>query len=142
MRVTMDVNYNSLHKKCEAAISKVVQSTKKATEAACRDIMFDSLKQVPRDTETLAKSAFYEVKHAPDYGFEAELGYGRNGSVNPKTGTPVEDYAVVVHEDLSAVHPVGKAKFLEDPIRAYADENFPRTVINHVGPTLEGENNE
>jgi hypothetical protein len=52
------------------------------------------------------------------------------------------DYAVIVHEDLEAIHPVGKAKFLEDPIRDYASEKFPRTVIKHVGPVLESENNE
>ena len=142
MRVTMDVNFSGFHKKCEAAISKVAQSTKKATTAACREIMSESLKQVPRDTEALASSAFYEVKHAPDYGFEAILGYGRGGEVNPKTGVPVEDYAVVVHEDLEAKHPVGKAKFLEDPIRDFASRKFPRTVIKHVGPALESENNE
>lgn len=26
------------------------------------------------------------------------------------------DYAVYVHENLSAIHPTGKAKFLEDPV--------------------------
>ena len=119
MRVTMDVNFNKFHKKCEAAISKVAQSTKKATIAACEEIMFESLKQVPRDTETLASSAFYGIKHAPDYGFEATLGYGGT-AINPKTGVPVMDYAVVVHEDLDAFHPVGKAKFLENPITVFA----------------------
>lgn len=141
MRVTLDVNFEKFHKKCEAAISKVAMSTYAATEEACGDIMEESLRQVPRDTETLANSAFYDIQKAKDYGFEATLGYG-GSATNPKTGTPVMDYAVIVHEDLEAVHPVGKAKFLEDPIRNYASEKFPRTVIKHVGPALESENNE
>ena len=141
MRVTMDVNFSKFHKKCEATISKVARSTYAATEEACEDIMEESLRQVPRDTETLANSAFYDITHAKDYGFEATLGY-EGSAINLKTGTPVMDYAVVVHEDLEAIHPVGKAKFLEDPIRDYASEKFPRTVIKHVGPALESENNE
>ena len=141
MRVTMDVNFEKFHKKCEAVISKVAKSTYWATEEACEDIMEESLRQVPRDTETLANSAFYDITHAKDYGFEATLGYG-GFAINPKTGMPVMYYAVIVHEDLDAVHPIGKAKFLEDPIRAYVDEKFPRTIIKHVGPALESENNE
>jgi hypothetical protein len=141
MRVTIDVNFSKFHKKCEATISKVARSTHAATEEACEDIMKESLRQVPRDTETLANSAFYNIQKAKDYGYEAILGYG-GSAINPKTGVPVMDYAVVVHEDLEAVHPIGKAKFLEDPIRDYASEKFPRTVIKHVGPALESENNE
>ncbi len=141
MRVTMDVNFSKFHKKCEATISKVARSTYAATEEACEDIMEESLRQVPRDTETLANSAFYDIRKAKDYGYEAVLGYG-GSAINPKTGIPVMDYAVVVHEDLEAVHPIGKAKFLEDPIRDYAAEKFPRTVIKHVGPAIESENNE
>jgi len=141
MRVTMDINYSKFHKKCEATISKVARSTYTATEEACEDIMEESLRQVPKDTGALASSAFYDIRKAEDYGYEATLGYG--GSViNPKTGIPVMDYAVIVHEDLEAFHPIGKAKFLEDPIRDYAAEKFPRTVIKHVKPTLESENNE
>ena len=141
MRVTLDVNFSKFHKKCEATISKVARSTYAATEEACEDIMKESLRQVPRDTETLANSAFYDIRKAKDYGYEAVLGYG-GSAINPKTEVPVMDYAVVVHEDLEAVHPIGKAKFLEDPIRDYAAEKFPRTVIKHVGPAIESENNE
>lgn len=141
MRVTMDINFSKFHKKCEATISKVARSTYAATEEACEDIMEESLRQVPRDTETLANSAFYEIQKTKDYGYEAILGYG-GSAINPKTGVPVMDYAVAVHEDLEAVHPIGKAKFLEDPIRDYAAKKFPRTVIKHVGPALESENNE
>jgi len=137
----MDVNFNRFHKKCEATISKVAKSTYTATEEACEDIMEESLRQVPRDTGALAGSAFYDIQKAKDYGFEATLGYGGSG-INPKTGVPVMGYAVAVHEDLDAIHPVGKAKFLEDPVRDYVSEKFPRIIIKYVGPALESENNE
>mgnify|MGYP001159197222 CR=1 FL=1 len=141
MRVSMDVNFKKFHKKCEATISKVANSSLVATQEACEDILEESLNQVPRDTNTLANSAYYEITRSASYGFEADIGYG-NGLVNPKSGAVVEDYAVVVHEDLEAHHPIGKAKFLEDPVRQYADEHFPRTIIKNVGPVLDGENNE
>lgn len=141
MRVTMDIDVEAFIQKCTATISKVGKSTYGATEEACEDIMEESLRQVPRDTETLANSAYYDIKKAKDYGFEADLGYGGT-AVNPKTGQSVTEYAAIVHEDLEAHHPIGKAKFLEDPIREYAAEKFPRTVIKHVKPVLDGENNE
>ena len=43
---------------------------------------------------------------------------------------------VKVHEDLSAYHSTGKAKFLEDPVREYAKENFPRTVFTYAKESL------
>ncbi|MNU03208.1 hypothetical protein D3C72_2471540 [compost metagenome] len=52
--------------------------------------------------------------------FSAEIGYGGNGDpVNPKTGRRASEYMVVVHEDLSAKHTTGNAKFLERPVASY-----------------------
>ena len=42
-------------------------------------------------------------------------GGGPIDKVNPATGQKASEYAVSVHEDLSARHANGKAKFLEDP---------------------------
>lgn len=49
---------------CEAVIRGVGSATKAATEAACKEIMEDSLSQVPRDTGTLASTAWYSVEPA------------------------------------------------------------------------------
>ena len=137
MRVTMDVNFDNFKRSAAAAITHVGRGTKKATIKACETILAESLKQVPRRTNTLASSAFYEVTGSSKH-FEAIIGYGGNGDpINPSTGERSSQYMVTVHEDLDAVHPVGKAKFLEDPIREFAKENFPRTIINHVKPELE-----
>jgi hypothetical protein len=130
--------------KCEASIRNVFRGTKKATEAACQEILGNSMAEVPKDTHTLLMSAFYEVSRRSDtaattWAYEAILGYGGNGDpINPRTGQPASTYMVDVHEDLTARHPVGKAKFLEDPVREYANNNFKRTVFKYASESLAG----
>ena len=144
MRATIDVHFDtsSFDAACEAAIRNLGRGTKKATIAACEEILMASLEQVPKQTLTLANSAFYEVKRRTDtagsvYAYEATLGYGGNGDpINPITGQHASAYMVKVHEDLSVYHPVGKAKFLEDPLRDYAERNFKRTVFKYAQESL------
>lgn len=136
MRVTMDMSHkqlNEFYANCEAIVSKVGKGTRKALVEACNIISEASLNQVPRDTDTLALSHFWEVTGNYKTGWTARIGYGGNGDpVNPRTGRRASTYMVAVHEDLDAYHIQGKAKFLEDPIREFAQERFPRTVIRHV----------
>ena len=133
---------NNFEAQCEAAIRNLGDGTKKATTAACQEILGNSMAEVPKDTYTLLMSAFYEVSRRTDtsasaYAYEAIIGYGGNGDpVNPKTGRRASSYMVEVHEDLSVYHPTGKAKFLEDPVREYARENFPRTVFTYAQESL------
>lgn len=147
MKVTFNFNFdqkslNNFEAQCEAAIRNLGKGTKKATSAACEEILSNSMAEVPKDTYTLLLSAFYEVSRRTDtsastYDYEAIIGYGGNGDpVNPKTGRRASSYMVKVHEDLSVYHPTGKAKFLEDPIREYARENFPRTVFTYAHESL------
>ena len=127
--------------RCEASIRNVFRGTKKATEAACQEILDNSMAEVPKDTHTLLMSAFYEVsrRRIKVWAYEAILGYGGNGDpINPRTGQPASTYMVGVHEDLTAIHPVGKAKFLEDPVREYANNNFKRTVFKYASESLAG----
>lgn len=122
---------------CEVTLTKIGRNTRKASEKACRVISEESLRQVPRDTDTLASSQFWNVTGNYRVGWTATIGYGGNGNpINPKTGKPASSYMAVVHEDLTAHHPIGKAKFLEDPVRQYAKENFPRTVMQYVQDAL------
>ena len=133
---------NNFEAQCEAAIRNLGNGTKKATTAACQEILGNSMTEVPKDTYTLLMSAFYEVSRRTDasastYAYEAIIGYGGNGDpVNPKTGRRASSYMVEVHEDLSVYHTTGKAKFLEDPVREYARENFPRTVFTYAQESL------
>ncbi len=126
---------------CEAALRNVGTGSKKALIAACEEIMGESMAQVPTDTYTLLMSAFYDVRRRDDtskkvYAYEATLGYGGNGQINPKTGRPASEYMLAVHEDLSAVHPHGKAKYLEDPVRDYGRTKFARTVFTYMQESL------
>lgn len=140
MRVSLDITNKDLDKfnnTCLALVTKVGNGSRKALVEACNIISEDSLNQVPRDTNTLALSQFWEITGDYRTGWNAEIGYGGNGNpINPKTGRPASSYMTTVHEDLTASHVYGKAKFLEDPIRAFARERFPRTVIKHVNAAM------
>lgn len=130
--------------RCQMAIRNLGTGTKKATIAASEEILRNSKEQVPRLTDTLISSAFYEVRRRSDtsakvWAYEAIVGYGGNGDpINPKTGKPASSYMVAVHEDLAAIHVVGKAKFLEDPVREYAQSKFKRTVFTYARQSLSG----
>lgn len=136
MRVTFDMRGSQLDRfyaNCDAIITKVGNGSRKALIEACNIISEESLNQVPRDTNTLALSQYWEVTGNYRTGWSATIGYGGNGDpVNPKTGKAASSYMLAVHEDLTVVHIHGKAKFLEDPIRDFARERFPRTVFKHV----------
>lgn len=143
------LDVSNFAKTCEVTLRNVHRGTKSATEKACRDILAASLAQVPRDTGTLASTGFYEVNRRGDvkgYLYEGTIGYaGMAGSgsshdaVNPKNGTRASDYALDVHEDLTMPHPNGgKAKFLEDPVREYARENFTRVAETYWRYAIDG----
>lgn len=131
MKSILSVKYDNVVKRLDATMLRVQRGTKKATLAACQEIIKDSKEEVPKDTETLAKSAFYEVQGSYK-NFVGIVGYGGNGDpVNPRTGESASDYMIVVHEDLEAKHNNGKAKFLEDPVRRYASK-FATRVSNFI----------
>jgi hypothetical protein len=62
-----------------------------------------SMLQVPVDTSALKNGAFTRSKGK---GWKAEVMVGY-----------VAEYAVYVHEVMGAYHPIGKAKYLEDPAK-------------------------
>lgn len=133
MRVTFEIPKaytKGFEERCAAIITKVGSNTRKGTEEACKLISELSLKEVPRETGTLASSQFWTVEGNYRTGWTGTVGYGGNGDpINPRTGKPSSEYMLPVHEDLRASHPVGKAKYLEDPMRRYARFMFPRTIF-------------
>lgn len=142
MHGTFDFSFNedslrNFDARCNAAISKLGNGSRKALVTACDEILGESMAQVPQDTSTLLMSAFWEINGHWKTGWDAVIGYGGNGDpINPKTGKPASYYMVAVHEDLSITHVIGKAKYLEDPVRAYAKERFPRTVFKYAKDSL------
>lgn len=136
MRVTMDVNVKKFTKDCFAMMDRIGRGTKKATKAAVDEIYEESIRQVPKNSSTLMMSAYKEVKGSSPV-FEGIVGYGGNGDpMNPFSHRRASEYMVKVHEDLYARHTIGKAKFLEDPIKQFTMEKFPRTYIKHIMPEL------
>lgn len=122
-RANFDIDFSEFERSLDVVMSRVERGTKRATRAACEEILEASLDQVPRDTNALAESAYYEIK-GKYRNFVGVIGYGGNGDpVNPKTGRPASEYMVAVHEDLEAKHADGtKAKFLEDPVKQYQEK--------------------
>lgn len=134
----------------EVVIRNVYRATKTATTQACEEVLAASLEQVPRDTNSLASTAFYEVSRrmaTKNYTYEGVVGYAgmagagaSHDTLNPKSRAMVSSYAFRVHEDLSLQHPNGgKAKFLEDPVREYAAGRFKRVAETHWRYAIEGE---
>jgi len=147
MRVKMDISSSELSQfdfACMAVMRNIGTGTKKATIAACEEILDMSRAQVPKDTWTMLSSAFYEVKRRSDvagYSYQGIVGYGGNGDpVNPKTGKRASSYMVKLHEDMSAPHVNGKAKFLEDPVREYAEGKFYRTIFQYAAEAIAASN--
>lgn len=78
-------------------------AAKQALLDGANDMLSKSVKQCPVDTGTLRRSGTVEKTTDSNTSIEVAIGY------NTK-------YAIYVHENLSANHPKGKAKFLEDPV--------------------------
>ncbi len=100
--------------------ARLIADTLAALELAAQGIMLEADMLVPKDTETLRESArIMPPDMDPNPGVTFGFGYG--GAINPKTGNPVDTYTVPVHEILEVEHaPPTQAKFLEEPLFAYA----------------------
>lgn len=68
--------------------------------------MAEAKRRVPVDTGALASSGY--VTEPREAGNDVNIGLGFGG--------PAAPYALVVHEDLSAFHEVGQAKYLESTL--------------------------
>lgn len=117
-------------------LARYAQDTKEGAKQGLRDfaerVMIESAEECPKDTWTLVGSRWmHEPIEAADM-VSIEVGYaGENvHDVNPKTGVPVSQYAVKVHEDMVTTFKVGKSKFLEDPVRRNTEKFIDLTAMN------------
>lgn len=78
-------------------------------------IMAEAKRRTPVDTGALRGSGHVVPPAREGLSTVVHLAYGGAGAIN-RHGVPVDAYAVHVHEDLEAHHPVGEAKFLERPL--------------------------
>lgn len=71
---------------------------------------------VPVDTSALRSSGYVTPPFREVNLIRVDIGYGGPAAkINPKTGDSTDAYALFVHENLEAFHPVGTAKYLEMP---------------------------
>jgi hypothetical protein len=115
MKIDFQVDQGSikdLKATMERAGMLLIKRSKEAVREEVSQIMEESEAQVPVETGTLQASAFIEE----DENGNLTFGYGRADAINPKTGENAAEYMMVVHERLDTFHPVGKAKFFEDPL--------------------------
>lgn len=82
-------------------------------------------RETPVDKGVLRASAFVEPPDIRRNRIRSRMGFG--GAAAP--------YAVIVHESLTARHPVGKAKYLEDPFKTLAPQLI-RTAGLRIGKRI------
>ncbi|MFA5037888.1 MAG: hypothetical protein WC479_12025 [Candidatus Izemoplasmatales bacterium] len=100
--------------------------------------MTESKREVPVDTGSLRNSGFVEEPRINGKNISIKLGYGGVATkVNPTSGEVTTTYAVIVHEDMTANHTVGNAKFLENPIKRRR-EKLMQNINLRVKRMLEG----
>ena len=117
--------FEKLEANLKAYMQDIPDATMDQLHEVASNIMINSQDEVPIDTKALIQSGFIVEE-----GNSIIAGYGGpNTKINPKTGILTEEYALKVHEDLSVNHPVGKAKFLEDPFNE-AVQNLDELLIN------------
>lgn len=87
----------------------------------------ESNRRIPKDTHAAEESGLVMGPEVRPGSISATIAYATRGETNPKTGQPVSDYIIPLHEDLDAFHPNGEAKFLESTLNESE---------RHLGPRL------
>lgn len=106
--------FSELTNKLNRNASRVEDTCQDALLECGNDLQQKAVDITPKDTGALRGSAHTDAE--------------------PQAGKPSvvvafdEEYAIYVHENLEAHHPVGQAKFLEQPLRENADK-----YIKYIG---------
>lgn len=83
-------------------------------------LMTKSKEQIPVDTGAAKNSAHVDEPIISFDNVSIELGYGGTATkINPKSGELTTTYLIKLHENMDVRHKVGKAKFLEDPVKEW-----------------------
>lgn len=122
IRIDMDLNKTRTFLQTLNRVALGVESrSQQVLVTVAEQIMEASRAQVPQDTQALLDSAYVESRSYRRSLLQVTFGYGGpKDTINPKTGELASTYAIYVHERMDLTHPVGKAKFLEDPVNDYA----------------------
>jgi len=105
-------------------ISNLMTNLAPALANEADKILDKSLQEVPIDTGALQLSNYINLPAISGKSVSVEFGYGGpHVQENPKTRETTDEYAVIIHEDMTMNHPNGgKSKYLEDPVKESVDE--------------------
>lgn len=123
-------------KKLNVVEDFLVKELGKALYAEGREVIQEAYGECPKDTTALVRSRFVTPPIRSRKEIKVICGFGTDSVINPKTKQPTSEYAVYVHERLDLHHPVGKAKFLEDPVnrrRPYLERNIAARIAPKLG---------
>ncbi len=111
----------------QAKITEALRSMSGKAEAAlyqeAEREMTEAKRKVPVDTGTLRDSGHVQQPEHDANGVSVVMGFGG----------AAESYAVIVHEDLEALHAVGEAKFLESVLQESAPHLLER-IASRIKP--------
>ena len=123
-----------LKKALEAGGDRAFRLAAEALYQEGEQIMTKSKEQCPVDVGNLRSTGHVELPEIKGKRVTVELGYGGPSGMTGPNAKYV-GYALYVHEDLTARHKVGKAKFLEDPMVEAANGLADR-VASYIKPRL------
>lgn len=111
----------------------IIEGGEAMYEFATDVIMLQSAEECPKDTWTLVSTGYVNRPVIMSNSVVVELGYGgTEDKKNPKSGLMASQYAVEVHENLLYKHPVGNAKFFENPVKRN-EMGMPMHVAGRIG---------
>lgn len=125
-----------LRRNLEKITAALISSPEDALKEMAETLIEKTDPDVPVRSGSLRDSHFVGPveRHGSEYSIEC--GYGRADVVNAK-GVATSAYAQKVHEDLTAIHPTGKAKYLEDQLKLMS-EDANGIFTKHITGVLKG----
>lgn len=117
---------------------EVVTATRGALYVEGEQTITEAKRLTPVDEGILRASGFVQLPVETPEGIEVMIGFGGPAGTGNRGETNTEDvgYAVYVHEDLTAHHTVGQAKFLETPINRRRPE-FTARIVQRIRRRLQ-----
>ena len=107
MKMDFQIDDAKLRKQLLGAGQKAAHASAASLYQSAEVIMTDSKENyVPVKTGNLRATGFVQLPEDDGHQITVTLSYGG----------PAVDYAVIVHEDLTAHHPHGQAKYLSTPL--------------------------
>lgn len=125
VRITA-VGDKALMDKLRSLGPKAFQEAKRVIYQKAEVIAGKAKEEVPVDTGALRSSIHVELDEGPE-----------SVSASIVAGGPAAEYAVYVHEDLTARHPVGGPKFIERPVLEVAPTIAP-AILKAIDKVAKG----